>query len=169
MQLRPKTTIGRTSTASFPFDGASDVPVKIDTGADTSSIWASDLQMEADNALSFVLFAPASKHYSGKRHRTKSYTARYVRSSNGQGEVRYSVKLTIVLSGRKIKGSFTLADRSRNTYPALIGCRLLSGKFIVDVSKGKTKPDEQKLRSKALENELKQDPQAFFKKHRSKQ
>lgn len=169
MQLRPKTTIGRTSTASFPFDGADNVPVKIDTGADTSSIWASDIRMEDDNALSFALFAPASPHYSGKRHRTKAYNVRYVRSSNGQGQVRYSVKLTIVLAGRKIKGSFTLADRSRNTYPALIGCRLLSGKFIVDVSKGKTKPDERKLRSKALEAELKRDPKVFFEKYHLKQ
>lgn len=165
MQIRPKTTIGRTSIASFPFDGSDNVPVKIDTGADTSSIWASDIRMEDDNSLSFTLFAPESPHYSGKRHRAKAYDVRYVRSSNGQGEVRYSVKLTIILAGRRIKGSFTLANRSKNTYPILIGCRLLSGKFIVDVSKGKTKADDQKLRSLKLEKELRQDPKAFFKKH----
>ena len=156
-----KVIIGRTEHIVIPSEGARSIRVKIDTGADRSSIWASNIAMSDDGELSFTLFAPESKFYSGTVYRTKHFEASRVRSAHGDLQVRFRVHLTIILGGKKIRGTFTLADRSKNRYPALIGCKILNKKFLVDVSKGFIREN----RSDDLIQELKRDPKAFFEKY----
>lgn len=169
MLVPDMTVIGRTATASFPAEGIYGIPVKIDTGADSSSIWASDLEIDDHNILHFVLFDKDSPYYSGMRHSTRHYSAHLIRSSNGQAQIRYRVTLTIELAGRKIRGSFNLADRSRNAYPVLVGCKLLNKKFLVDVSKvSKVKPPHEPHPSGRFDKEMRKDPKAFFKKYHQK-
>jgi glutathione synthase/RimK-type ligase-like ATP-grasp enzyme len=126
--------IGSRELVSFPKNGASDVPAKVDTGADFSSIWASDIQ-EQDGELSFVLFGPGSRFYTGERITTKKYSLTYVRNSFGHGEERYKVELVTRIQSKKIRVEFRLADRSTNRYPILIGKKTLQGRFIVDVTR----------------------------------
>ena len=156
-----KVIIGRTEHIVIPSESARKIRVKIDTGADRSSIWASNIAMSDDGELSFTLFAPESKFYSGTVYRTKNFEASRVRSAHGDLQVRFRVHLTIILGGKKIRGTFTLADRSKNRYPALIGCKILNKKFLVDVSKGFIREN----RSDDLIQELKRDPKAFFEKY----
>ena len=156
-----KVIIGRTAHIVIPSEGVRSIRVKIDTGADRSSIWASNIAMSDDGELSFTLFAPESKYYSGTVYRTKNFEASRVRSAHGDLQVRFRVHLTIILGGKKIRGTFTLADRSKNRYPALIGCKILNKKFLVDVSKGFIREN----RSDDLIQELKRDPKAFFEKY----
>lgn len=163
MVVKQKTIIGRVATGDFPADGSSHIPVKIDTGADSSSVWASQISIDAEGVLRFVLFDEQSPHYTGKKHVTRHYTARLIRSSNGLTQVRYSVKLAIVLEGRTLRGTFTLADRSLNNYPVLVGCRLLKNKFLVDVAKGKVIPSTHAHLN--LQGELQDDPRAFYEKY----
>ena len=59
-----KELIGRTTLVTM--GGIADVPAKVDTGADSSCIWASNLQ-ETNGKLSFELFAPASPYYTAQR------------------------------------------------------------------------------------------------------
>ena len=153
--------IGRTAKVHFPRDGIKNVPAKIDTGADTSSIWASELHIDDKHELSLVLFAKGSPYYTGIRHKTRTFSVNLIRSSNGTRQIRYRVHLTIEVSGRKVRGSFTLADRSHNSFPVLIGCTLLKDKFMVDVSKGKYK----KEKPNTLHEEFEKDPKAFFEKY----
>ncbi len=155
------TVIGRTAKAIFPSNGDMPVPVKIDTGADTSSIWASELSIDQDHALSFTLFAKGSPHYTGLRHRTKNFKVNLIRSSSGHRQIRYRVQLSIILEGRRVRGSFTLADRSLNMYPVLIGCSLLKNKFIVNVARGGIKREK----PTALNEELARNPKEFFAKY----
>ena len=84
-----------------------------------------------------------------------------MRSAHGGLQVRFRIHLTIILGGKKIRGTFTLADRSKNKYPALIGCKILNKKFLVDVSKGLIREN----RTDELTQELKCDPKAFFEKY----
>ena len=156
-----KVIIGRTEHIVIPSEGARSIRVKIDTGADRSSIWASNITMSDDGKLSFTLFAPESKYYSGTVYRTKNFEASRVRSAHGGLQVRFRIHLTIILGGKKIRGTFTLADRSKNKYPALIGCKILNKKFLVDVSKGLIRES----RTDELTQELKCDPKAFFEKY----
>ena len=164
---REKVIIGRTAIARFPANGSGDVPVKIDTGADRSSVWASRITVDSEGTLSYVLFDEESPYYTGVTHSTTEYTAAVIRSSNGTAQVRYKVAMDIELEGRVIRASFTLADRSRNTYPVLIGCTLLRNKFIVDVAlESPIQPAEKNpLRQSSYQKELHKDPHAFFKKY----
>lgn len=166
MGAKAKTIIGRTATAAFPAEDIFAVPVKIDTGADSSAIWASELFIDDDGLLHFVLFDKTSPYYSGKVHAAKKFSAHLIRSSNGLAQVRYRVALSIVLEGRKIRGSFTLADRSLNAYPVLVGCKLLNNKFLVDVSmKSNVKPPNEPQPTGLFDEELRKDPKAFFEKY----
>ncbi|MEO5691434.1 MAG: RimK/LysX family protein [Candidatus Saccharimonadales bacterium] len=163
--MKELTIIGRNSIANFPEEGIKHVPVKIDTGAHSSSIWASQLHIDDDFTLHFVLFGVGSPFYSGKVHSTKSYKVRVVRSSNGTTQIRYRVMLSMVLGGRRVKTNITLADRSRNIFPVLVGCRTLQSKFLVDVSKGKVDKEIFEEHNNVLNDELEKNPQAFFKKY----
>ncbi|CAA0193640.1 RimK/LysX family protein [Tenacibaculum maritimum] len=125
--------IGRVEKISFLNWEIEELPIKIDTGAYTSSIHCNHI-MEQDGTLEFKLLCPDTKKYNGKLIRTTSYSKKVIRSSNGQKEERYIVDTTVVFFGKKYKMKFSLADRSKMTTPALMGRKFLTKKFIVDVS-----------------------------------
>jgi hypothetical protein len=128
--------IGHTTTIELVDIGLANVPAKIDTGADSSSIWASNVK-ETENGLEYVLFDKQSPFYVGTLFTiSKNYKRVWITNSFGQKELRYKVKLRIRVNGKLIVATFTLSDRSKNTYPVLLGRRLLRNKFVVDVSHG---------------------------------
>lgn len=143
----------------------SKVPAKIDTGADSSAIWASDIVVEKDGTLSYKLFAPSCPYYTGDTIESKEYSVSIVRSSNGHEQIRYKVVLPLKICGNTIKTSLTLADRSRNIFPILIGRRTISGKFLVDVSKKEVKLPTRKRTKRRLNEELEKNPYKFYKKY----
>lgn len=132
---KPLTTIGPKELVSFPELGIEHVPAKVDTGADSSAIWATAPAMNGDGELSFTLFGPRSRFYTGKKITTTAFRSTLVRNSFGTSEFRYKVRLLVEIDNRKIRGWFTLSDRSDMRYPVLIGRRLLHNKFIVDVAR----------------------------------
>lgn len=127
------THIGTSEAVSLPDFGLENVPAKVDTGADSSAIWASNI-FEKDGELHFTLFDPSSTYYRGEEVKTRKYSLVTVKNSFGQKEVRYKVSMKFRIANRTINVRITLANRSMNRYPILIGRRTLKGKFIVDVS-----------------------------------
>ena len=150
-----KTVIGRVEKISFPELGIKNVRAKIDTGADLSSIWATDIH-EEDGLLRFKLFGKKSPHYSGKEivFTSPHYLLTRIASSFGHRQLRYVVRLQIKLGGKTIVGTFTLSDRTKKTYPVLIGRKLLNRKFLVDVSKGSPLTDVENLKKGKMKKEL---------------
>lgn len=155
------------STEYVEVSGIKNIPAKIDTGADTSAIWASQINMESDGTLSFVLFNSKSPLYTGEKLTTTDYLARSVRSSHGDTQIRYRVKLPIVLGGEAFTTTFTLANRSRNNFPVLIGRHTLEDRFLVDVSKAAIEHPKAKS-SLHLNQELRDDPYKFHQKYLTK-
>ncbi len=141
--------IGHTEVVELPdyHDGA--VVAKVDTGADMSSIWASNTVVHKDGSLAFVLFGEKSSHYTGTVITIPEgeYTRTRIANSFGDKELRYVVKLRIRIRGRVMRASFSLADRSKKRYPILLGKKVLHKKFLVDVSQGET-PKKQLARKK---------------------
>jgi len=162
-QAAEKTVIGRNALVDIVGHG-SNIPAKIDTGADRSSLWASNIEITADYKLRFVLFDKTSPYYTGKVVTTSEYSVSRVRSSSGHAQIRYRVDLPLKIHGRRVIVSFTLADRSKNIFPVLIGRRTLAGRFLVDVSQLEQAAmlEKQVL---GLNEELKKDPHAFYKKY----
>jgi glutathione synthase/RimK-type ligase-like ATP-grasp enzyme len=125
--------IGSNTFINFPKFGIKKVPAKVDTGADSSSVWASNIA-EKNGKLSFSLFAPNSPFYTGEVINTRDFEISSIKNSFGHTEFRYKVKLSVEIEGRTIKARFTLSNRSENNFPILIGRRTLHGRFLVDVS-----------------------------------
>lgn len=151
MTAKPLTPIGRAERVRLPQHGDMLIPAKVDTGADTSSIWASDVR-EHDGMLEFVLFGKGSQYYTGQTLTVQpsGYRVTTIANSFGHRELRFVVKLPVVLGGRLVRASFTLADRSSKVYPILIGRRLLKNKFVVDVAQGSPLVAEEKAELRRL-------------------
>ena len=155
------------STEIVEIAGIAQIPAKIDTGADSSSIWASDINMEKDGTLVFSLFSKKSPLYTGERIKVTDYMVKTVRSSHGDEQIRYRVKLPLKLVEKVFSTTFTLANRSRNNFPVLIGRRTLENRFLVDVAK-KAVPHQHNPKTPGLNQELKNDPYKFHQKYLNK-
>lgn len=130
---KPVTTVGTKELVDFPTLDIFGVPAKVDTGADSSAIWASNIH-EENGHLYFTLFDKTSPYYTGKQLSTQSFSMISIKNSFGHTEFRYKVTLRIRLAKKTLAVRFTLANRENNSQPILIGRRTLHGKFIVDVS-----------------------------------
>ncbi|OYX43715.1 hypothetical protein B7Y94_01140 [Candidatus Saccharibacteria bacterium 32-49-12] len=158
--------IGRTVLIDL-IGHATKVPAKVDTGADRSSVWATDVHVDKDGLLSFVLFGPESDYYTGEVIQRKNYKFSVVRSSNGHAQIRYRVQFSVRIGAKRIKAIFTLADRSANTYPILLGRRTLHKKFVVDVARAEVEL-EVASQPKGLKAEFLKNPAKFHKKYHLK-
>lgn len=140
--------IGRTEPIELTdlFDGK--VLARIDTGATTSSLWASDIK-ETEDGLEFCMFDPSSPDYTGERITVKDYGLRAVSSSMGHVQTRYQIRTRLKIKGKRKWARFTLADRSTQVYPVLIGRNVLRNSFVVDVMDGR--PDRKAERMKRSE------------------
>jgi hypothetical protein len=148
--IKELTLIGRAEKVSFPNFNIKAVPARIDTGARTSSIWASNISVKG-STIQFVLFDKSSPLYNGEVITIKGFSSRNFATSTGQVQHRYVVKLLVQLKGRKIHTNFSLANRAEQVYPVLIGRNTLRGKFIVDVSKGTPQTEREKERNRELQ------------------
>lgn len=141
------------------------IPAKIDTGADSSSIWASHIRVSEDGILHFQLFDKKSPFYTGEELHRIDYKVTVVRNASGHEQVRYRTHLSTVISGHKIRVLFNLSDRSKNNFPILIGRRTISGKFLVDVSKNHTPMPARNPKSKLVQQRFAENPYDFYRKY----
>ena len=155
--------IGRNVAISFG-RRATNVPAKVDTGADSSSVWASNIRVGEDGKLRFSLFGEGSPYYNGKVFVREQFSVAQVRSSSGHQQIRYRVPFSVKVGGKRIRVTFNLSDRSQNIYPVLLGRRSIAGKFLVDVSRAEfVEPKPEKTAS--LREELRRDPVRFHRKY----
>ena len=163
MYKADKSIIGRSAKIDFG-RRAIGVPAKVDTGADGSSVWASNIRVDKNGILKFSLFGKGSPYYNGKVFRRTDYSVAMVKSASGHEIIKYRTHFTITIAGKKIKALFGLSDRAVHNFPVLIGRRTLSGKFLVDVSLGEVK-NPKKIRTAELNKELARNPRKFYKKY----
>lgn len=131
-----KKIIGRREKISFPEWKISKITGKIDTGAYTSSIhceYVEEKESKGKKVLLFKVLSPVEKKYNGRVIETEHYTRKKVKNSFGQAEIRYKVATKVIMFGEEFKAEFTLTDRSKMRTPILLGRKIISGRFIVDV------------------------------------
>ena len=153
------------STEYVEIAGIKNIPAKIDTGADSSSIWVSHIRVTQDGMLHFCLFDEDCPLYTGEEIETSDFRPVIVRSASGHEQIRYRTKMQMILGGRRIGTSFNLSDRSNNNFPVLIGRRTISGKFLVDVSKNSPQKKPITSRMQVLREHLAADPYDFHEKY----
>ena len=144
-----KKIVGRAEVVSFPEQGFETIAARIDTGAKTSALWASNVEVSG-KTLTAVLFGEDHPAYTGQPISFDEFDTTVVSSSTGHVQERYKVRLLVKIKGKKVRAWFTLADRSTQVYPVLIGRNVLLGKFVVDVKKGRVLKEEEQKRTEQL-------------------
>lgn len=137
--------VGRVEKVRLPIIGGSH-RARIDTGATYSSIWGTAKEVEGGLEVTFM--------GGGESVLFREYSTRVIQSSMGHVEKRYTIKMPVVLKKRRINATFTLADRSKQTYPVLIGRNVLMNKFYVDVSKGSPHRKKERMMRRRMENSI---------------
>ncbi len=111
------------------------VTAKLDTGAKTSSVHASQIEHFSRDGKEWVRFSFSQEE--GKKHvlieRPLVRTA-VIKERQSKSSTRDVVMLTVCKNGKDYETEFTLNDRSNFNYPILLGRSFLENLVLVDSS-----------------------------------
>ena len=132
-----KPTIGRSEKIGLPQFGLSNVDAKIDTGAYSSSMHCSLIDIIEQDGVKKLKIVPlryTDKPYMGEPFLYPYTAKKKVKNSFGKVEERYVIKCPVAIFGRQIMTEFSLTDRTSMKFPILLGRKFLKKNFVVDVS-----------------------------------
>lgn len=130
-----KLVVGAVENVLLPETGFI-MPARIDTGANTSSLDARDIQNFERNGDEWVRFAVVDPETGDEveLERRRTRRVRIIQSTDDDGEIRPVVELRITLGDMTQISEFTLTDRSHLRQPMLLGRNVLLDVMLVDVS-----------------------------------
>lgn len=130
------TVVGLREWVALPDLGVAGLRAKIDTGASTSSLHATDIEPFERDGESWVRFTAHLGTVVQLRHRrceAPLVTMKTIKSSNGHAQKRYVVSTTLALGDRVWRVEFTLACRKSMRYRLLLGSKaLIDGQLVVN-------------------------------------
>lgn len=138
MTTKQKAIIGRLETISLPELAISDIQVRVDTGAKTSSLHVDNIVKFKKNGKIMVKFDLHPDVYNVEEIvscEAPIHDIRRVKSSNGTSEQRYVILTPVQLGDNNWSIEITLTDRSDMSYLMLFGREAIGKKFLVDPSK----------------------------------
>lgn len=138
MEAVDKKILGRKDLVSFPEFELENVPVKIDSGAYSSSMHCQSIEViefGEKEQLRVVFLDSGISGYTGKEVIFNDFKTKIVKSSNGIAQERFFVKGTVRLFGQSYETLFSLTERTGLRNPILLGRRLLNKRFLIDTSK----------------------------------
>tara|TARA_B100000123_G_scaffold241872_1_gene195839 strand:- start:611 stop:1051 length:441 start_codon:yes stop_codon:yes gene_type:complete len=124
------TPLGWREWVFLPHHNNFKLKAKIDTGARTSSIHASNIQIFSKGEVKMVRFQ-LHQLKSLLNVETKLISLKKIKSSFGETEIRPLIHLEIQIGEFSTLTEITLAERSKLTYPMLIGRNTLKKKHII--------------------------------------
>ncbi|WP_447754639.1 retropepsin-like aspartic endopeptidase RimB [Pseudomonas nicosulfuronedens] len=127
--------IGLREWIALPELGMVGLRAKIDTGASTSTLHASDILPFERDGQSWVRFVAHLGTQVQRRHRCEApvVTMKTIRSSNGQAQTRYVIRTLLALGDGAWPVEFTLACRKTMRYRVLLGSKaLVQGQLVVN-------------------------------------
>ena len=134
---KPLPVLGWKEWISLPDLGVEKISVKVDTGAGTSSLYATNIRVIERDGDEFARFLITF----GKPKERKFITAeaplvgfRTIRSSSGEAEERPVIKTRICTMGRCWQSEITLTSRRMMQFPMLLGRACVRKRFLVDPS-----------------------------------
>ena len=135
MKSNNKPIIGWREWVSLPKLGISAIKAKIDTGARSSALHASEMEIYRSRGRDMVRF---TVHPFQRNNRDKIVAEvelvdrRMVRSSSGDSRLRPVILTELVLMGQRQSIELTLIDRSSMGFRMLLGREAVRGGFVVD-------------------------------------
>lgn len=148
-----KWVVGRVETLDFPELRLKNVLCKVDTGAYSSSLHCSHIDVEDFNGELKLRVVPLSFKHKGYDAQILFFPyapKKQIKNSFGIVEERYTIVTPVHIFGVDILTEFSLTNRSAMKYPVLLGRSFLMGRFLVDVSQINVSQKFEKKRLRAL-------------------
>ena len=128
--------IGLREWIALPGLGLAGLRAKIDTGAGTSTLHASDIVPFEREGQPWVRFTAHLGSLVQSRQRQREaplVSMKTIRSSTGHTQTRYVIRTDLVLGDRHWPVEFTLACRKTMRYRVLLGAKaLIAGQLVVN-------------------------------------
>jgi len=138
MTIKQKAIIGRLESIALPDLAITDLQVRVDTGAKTSSLHVDNITKIKSNGKIMVKFDIHPDVHNVKNVVTCEaplHDIRKIKSSNGSSEERYVIATPVQLGSENWTIEITLTDRSDMNYLMLFGREAIGERFLVDPSK----------------------------------
>lgn len=132
-----KLLVGRLEYGDLPDLGLLNIKARIDTGARTSALHATQITPIRYQNEEWVEFTSSTEHSRAtqlKRCKAKLYGQKSIKSSNGMVQHRYVIETMVQLGDRSFPLLLTLSNRCSMHCPLLLGRELLNRAAIVDSS-----------------------------------
>ncbi|MBF0676655.1 MAG: ATP-dependent zinc protease [Pseudomonas sp.] len=127
--------IGLREWIALPELGLSGLRAKIDTGAGTSALHASDIEPFQHEGEDWVRFTAHLGALMQRRRRCEAplVAVKKIKSSNGLTQLRYMIRTDLTLGDRTWPVNFTLTCRKAMRYRVLLGAKaLIDGQLVVN-------------------------------------
>ncbi len=130
-----KVVVGALEVCDLPEFDIRNLNIRVDTGAQTSSLHVDNLEefdFDGELWVSFDIHPDIHNVDQLVPCKAKVSDKRRVKSSNATKEKRYVVSTQIEMAGQRWSIELTLTDRSGMTYLMLLGRQAMAGKVVVD-------------------------------------
>lgn len=130
--------LGALEVCELPELQISDLHIRVDTGAKTSSLHVDNIEAKRIKGVKWVSFdIHPDKHNVSRvvRRSSKVKEIRMIKSSNAAKEKRYVIETLITLGGRSWPIEVTLTDRSNMSYLMLLGRQAMMNNVLVNPSR----------------------------------
>ncbi len=130
-----KIIIGRKDKIDIPTLSIENISVKIDSGAYSSSIHCSSIELvttSKESLLEVIFLDENNSNFTGKIHSFKNFRKKKVKSSTGDEQERFFIQLPIILFNQEFLTDFSLTRRNGLRNPILLGRKLTSNHFVID-------------------------------------
>lgn len=131
MELHDKKIVGWWEWVQLPKTNLEPFKAKVDSGAETSCIHASNIEEFEKDGLKWVRFTAHGDDNENARHEAPVFDVRKITSSNGEEQKRYVIRTDITIGDETYNTQFTLAARDSMKYRMLLGKRILGPNFLI--------------------------------------
>lgn len=135
MSRRRRKTIGWREWVQLPQFGVNEMKVKVDTGADSSSLNAFNMERFSRDDGEWVRFEIHPRQRSRKPAivcEALVVKERKVKNPGGRTELRPVIRTSLIVAGREIDAMVNLTTRDEMSFRMLVGRRTIRKHFIVD-------------------------------------
>lgn len=132
-----KMIVGNLETCHLPDLGIKNLHVRIDTGAQTSSLHVDNIKKTKENGILYVTFdIHPDSHDVAAIQPCKSplQGVKRIKSSNGEIEKRYVINTKITMGDKTWMIEINLTNRADMSYLMLLGRQAMQDKILVDPS-----------------------------------
>jgi hypothetical protein len=143
---KPLALLGWREWISLPDLDVDKISAKVDTGAHTSSLYATHIKVFEHDGNEFAKFRvtygkPGKRKFSTTQAPLVGF--RKIKSSTGETEERPVIKTSVCIMGQCWKSEITLTSRQSMQFPMLLGRACLKKRFIVDPSRANLSAEQE--------------------------